>query len=474
MADGVFWSALDRFGQQSVQFVIGVVLARILMPEEFGLIAMLAIFMAIAQTFIDGGFGQALIQSQSVDRTAECTIFYFNILVGFTAVGLLFLAAPWIAAFYEQPSLVALTRVLALNLVINAFGIVQTAILTKRMNFKIQLKVGLIATILSGVVGITMAYRGFGVWSLVALSISSNLARTALLWLLHSWRPVWTFNWASLRTLFGFGSMLLLSSLLFVVFRNIYLLVIGKLFTSADLGFYTRADQMQRLSTDNLSDVVCRVTFSAFSSVQDDKERLKNGVQKAMAIIVLFNFPIMVGLIVVAEPLVHVLLTDKWLPSVPYLQLLCLVGLVHPFHAVNVNVLAAQGRSDLVFKLALFKRALIVISIAVTFRWGISALICGQLLVSCMTYYSDSYYTGKFLGYTMLKQIRDVLPTFILAVVMGICVWAIAYLPFESTAILLATQILTGGAIYIGCCYLFRLSAFIEAVELINLRVSKQ
>jgi len=238
-----------------------------------------------------------------------------------------------------------------------------------------------------------MAYKGFGVWSLVAQSLSQNLFRTCLLWLVMSWRPSWTFSLKSLRTLFSFGSKLLFSGLLDVLFQNIYLVVIGKLFSPADLGFYSRAKEFSQLPVHNLSSSIGRVTYPVFSSIQNDKNRLRDGVRKTLSMMAILTFPLMIGLMVVAKPLVIILIGDRWLPSVPYLQLLCIVGLLYPLHAINLNVLKAQGRSDLFLKLEVIKKFNALIAILVTYRWGITAMIIGQIVTSIIAYYLNSYFT---------------------------------------------------------------------------------
>ena len=335
---GVFWSFLERVGHQGVQFCLSIILARFLLPEEFGLIAMLVVFLALAQTMVDSGFGQALIQKEDVTHSDQCSVFYFNVFVSCIAAGSLCLAAPWIAEFYAQPMLIPMTRVLSLTLIINSFGLVQTVLLTRVVDFKTQVKVSLIAAILSGSIGVAMAFNGFGVWSLVAQSLSSSLFRTILLWLFDSWRPSLLFSFGSLRDMFGFSSRLLASGLLATLVDNMYAIVIGKLFSAADLGFYSRAQDFQRITVRNMSATVGRVIFPIFSSVQSDKARLKRGVGKVLTTLAMVNFPLMIGLAVVAEPLVIVLLTEKWLPCVPYLQLLCVAGLLRPLVVVNLNV----------------------------------------------------------------------------------------------------------------------------------------
>jgi len=464
----LFWSFFERIGQQGIQLIISIILARLLLPKQFGLIAMLAIFMAVAEAFLNSGFREALIQKKDATYTDECSIFYFNILVGIACAGLLCLVAPLIGSFYEAPVLVPLTRLLSLNLVFNAFAIVHLAILSRRVDFKTQMKTTAIATTLSGIIGITMAYRGLGVWSLVAQSLSSNLFRTILLWIFHRWRPALRFSFASLRTMFSFGSKLLLSGILDTFFQNIYLLVIGKIFTPAALGFYSRAKKLQELPIQNINSPVRRVTFPVFSSIHEDKPRLKQGVRKAVMTLAMMNFPMMIGLAVIAKPLVLVLLTDKWLPCVPYLQLFCVVGMLYPLHVINLNVLIAQGRSDLFLRLEVFKKILVVIAIAVTYRWGIQAMIYGQIGVSILGYYLNSYYTGRLIRYPLKEQVFDLLAYLGMAVVMGIGVYSLQLLPFPNNWSLLISQVLAGVIIYCAMNLIFRTSAFFEIVEIVK------
>ncbi|MCX5807670.1 MAG: lipopolysaccharide biosynthesis protein [Proteobacteria bacterium] len=473
VAHGFFWSLCERIGQQGIQFVIYIILARLLVPEQYGQIAMLSIFMAVAQCFIDSGFGSALIQKQDVNHLDECTVFYFNIIVSFLVVGLLWLAAPWIASFYNMPNLLVLTRVLALNLIINSFGVVQGAILTKHINFKPQMKFNLVATVVSGSIGVIMAYMGYGVWSLVAQSIAVNLVRTALLWLFVNWRPALLFSFNSLRTMFPFGSRLLFSALLDRIYNNLFSIIIGKMFSAADLGFYSRANQMQQLPVDNISASVSRVAYPVFSSIQGDKPRLKVGVHKSLTILAMVNFPLMIGLATVARPLVLVLLTEKWLPCVPYLQLLCMVGLLYPLHAINLSVLVAQGRSDLFFRLEILKKMLGVALIVLTFHWGISVMISGQIVGSIICYFLNSYYTGKFLDYPIVEQLRDLLHSLILSVLMAGGIHVITFLSISQQPFLLIAQIVTGIVLYVVLCRLTKLPSFMESLEMIKPKLTQ-
>jgi teichuronic acid exporter len=456
------WSFVEVVAQKGVQFVIGIVLARLLFPEQFGLIGMLTIFMAVIRTFLDSGFGSALIQKQEITQADICSIFYFNIFVGLAAAGLLCLAAPWIAAFYNQPVLTGLTRALSLTIIIDSFGMIQGTLLVKQINFKTQTKVSLISGALSGIIGVTLAAFGFGVWSLVVQQVSASLFSAVCLWSFSSWRPALIFSFTSLRNMFGYGSRLLFSSLLNQTFDNIYYVVIGRLFPVADLGYFTRAKIMSDLPTITLSSMVARVTFPVFSTIQDDPARLKRGLKKALTILELVNFPMMIGLAVIARPLVMVLLTEKWVACVPYLQLFCVAGLLLPLHTMNLNVLQALGRSDLFLRLEIVKKVMIAIGIAITWRWGISAMIYGMIVNSIIGYYLNSYYTGVLISYPLREQVSDLVPYLIVSIVMGIAVYAVGLLPFTHHWSMLLVQIITGIVIYVILCRVFCLKAFME------------
>jgi teichuronic acid exporter len=466
------WSFLESAGVQGVRFVLGIVLARLLFPEQFGLIGMLTIFIAVAQSFLDSGFGAALIRKRDPTPTDVCSIFYFNIVVGLVAAGILCLAAPWIAAFYNQPILTPLTWALSLTIVINSFGLIQSTILTKQIDFSTQNKTNMIASVLAGIIAVTLAATGFGVWSLVIQQISRTLLQTVFLWFVNAWRPALLFSLKSMREMFRFGSRLLVSGLLDQIFGNMYFLVIGKLFSATDLGFYTRAETFQAAASQSLSTIVGRVTFPVFSAIQDDLARLKRGLKRALTILVLVNFPIMIGLALIARPLVLVLLTDKWAECIPYLQLLCGVGLLFPLHPINLNVLIALGRSDLFLRLKIINMVMIVINIAITWRWGISAMIYGMIVNSFISYYLNSSYTGDLIGYPIREQLRDIFPYLVITALMGVVVYAAGLLPFAKQWTMLFVQITTGIIIYVCLCRIFRLTAFMELCQMIWNRIS--
>lgn len=445
-----------------MRFFIGIILARLLFPEQFGLIGMMTIFMAVAQSFFDSGFGAALIQKREVTATETSSVFYFNIFVGLLAAGLLCLFAPWIADFYNQPILTPLTRALSLTIVINSFGMIQNTILAKQINFKVLTKINLTATILSGIIGVSMAVWGYGVWSLVLQQISKTAIHNILLWFMNSWRPKMIISFKSLRELFAFGSKLLASGLLNQIFDNIYLLVIGKLFSATDLGFYTRAKSLEEIPSRSLAGMVGQVTFPVFSTIKEDQLRLKRVLKKAITAMAIINFPMMIGMALIARPLVMVLLTEKWAESINYLQLLCLLGLLFPLHVINLDLLKALGRSDLFLRLEIIKKFLIVINIVLTWRWGISAMIIGMMGTSIISYYLNSYYTGKLIGYPISEQLKDMFIYLTMAGVMGIVVFGLGFLPFANNLWMILTQIPIGIVVYVGMCRFLRLGQFME------------
>lgn len=463
----VIWSAYDRIGSQLIAFIISVILARQLAPEVFGLIAMLNIFLAIGRSFVDSGFGSALIQRKNTTEEHYSSVFYFNIVLGIVIAIILYFSAPLIADFFEQEILIDLTRVLSLKFLILPFGLIQMNLLMKELNFKDRTKVNVAATTLSGIIGITMAFSGFGVWSLVAKMISRDIFSAIFLWVFNSWRPSLVFSFKAIKELFSFGSRMFFSGLLNVVFTNIYQIIIGRFFSPASLGFYTKARTIQRMPTKNISSIVSTVTFSSFSKIQDDAVRLKRGIKTAINYLMYINVPMMAGLALVARPFVIVLLTEKWLPIVPYIQILCLAGLLFPLHVMNLNVLKAQGRSDLFFRLEILKKVLTVINILITYRIGIIALIWGQVIVSFLAYLLNSYFTGKFIDFSAYDQTKEIIPYFFQTLLMGIAVYFVDFIDISNNFLLLITQVLTGMLSYFILSIIFKLPVFYEILDLL-------
>jgi O-antigen/teichoic acid export membrane protein len=431
---------------------------------------MVSFFVAISQTLVDSGFGAALIQKRDADHLDECSVFYFNLAVGALGASALFFLAPWVARFYSQPILESITRWMSLLLVISSFGTIQHRILMKRLDFRSLFRVSAIATPISGFLGVGLAYAGFGVWSLVVQQLVFNSLYVGLLWLFVGWRPRWRFSLASLQSMFGFGSRLLATGMLDSVFQNIYDLVIGKLFSAAELGFYSRAMMTQQLLAQNLNATVSRVTFPIFASIQNDKLRLREGARKGLVFLGTINFPLMIGLSVVSRSFVSVVFSDKWLPCVPYLQLLCIVGLLYPLGTINLHLLSAQGRSDLTLRLELIKKFVAVLMLMFGIAWGILGIAIGQVCTSIFGYYINCFYTGRLIGYSFVEQVKDLLPMLSIALVMGAGVSLIGWIEYSSELMRLAAQVVTGVVSYGTLCRVHRIESY-QAME--NLVVSR-
>jgi O-antigen/teichoic acid export membrane protein len=465
------WSFIESIVMRGIQFIIGVILARLLFPEQFGLIGMLLIFIALARTFAESGFGAALIQKRDATQIDICSIFYFNLFVGLMAAGLLILAAPWIARFYNQPVLTPLMRVLSLTIVINSFAMIQENLLYREINFKAQTLISLIAGLLSGGVGIGFALAGFGVWSLAIQQVSVSFFRAVCLWVVSPWRPAAVFSLDALRKMFGFSSRLLFTGLLNQVFDNIYYLVIGKLFSAGDLGRFTRARTFQDLPSQTLADVVGRVAFPVFSRCQDDSARLKRGLKKISTAMAMLNFPLMIGLAATAHPFVMVLLGQKWTGCVPYLQSFCALGLMYPLFAMNLKLLESKGRSDLTLRLQVINRILTVVGILITWRWGISAMILGLTVAQAVSFYFNCVLVEDLIDYSPMEYLRDLAPYFMIATLMGVIVFFVGLLRLPGNLLMLSVQGFVGTAVYLSLCWVLQLSAFVEVKQEVHDRL---
>jgi O-antigen/teichoic acid export membrane protein len=466
---GFIWNVLERVGYQVITFIPTILLARLLAPEQFGLIGMLAIFMLLANTFLDSGFGVALIQKRDATYVDECSIFYFNLVIGIFLTLALCLAAPLIAAFYNQPELTNLTRVMSLRILINSFNLIQTVRLTRSLDFKTQVKAKLLAAFSAGLIAVVLAYFGFGVWSLVAENILDGLISTVALWIVCDWRPRLVFSLQSLKGMFNFGSRMLTSSLVTVVFDNLYQMFIGKVFSAAALGYYTRANTVRQVAMDSTSNAIGRVMFPALASVKDEPERLQRGYRKSVMLSTFVNFPIMIGLIVVARPLILVLFSAKWLTSATFLQLLSVTGLLSPLQVINLDVLKVKGRSDLFLKISLINRVAIIANIFITYRWGINAMLIGQIGVALIAYFLNSYYSERLIGYSMKSQVKDVLPSFFYSCLMGGGAALVGLLLREANSfVTLFAQTGAGVILYLLIGYLTKSELLAETFDIIK------
>jgi len=465
---GLTWSFIDSFVGQGITFIVGIILARILSPREFGLVGMLTIFIAISQSFINSGFSQALIRKQDCTQTDCSTVFYFNIVVGIFFYILLFVFANTISIFFHEPILKDLIRVLGLVLIINSFTIIQSTLLTKRIDFKLQAKISIISSFVSGVISIHMAYTGWGVWSLVALTLLRYTMSSLLLWYWNKWKPAWQFSQKSFKELFSFGSKLLVSGLINTLYINIYYVIIGKYFTSVQLGYYTRAEQFQSLPSANLQGIVGRVSYPILSSIQDDMPRLKETYKKIIRSTMLVTFVLMLGMVAIAKPMILTLIGAKWEPCVIYLQMLCFVGMLYPLHAINLNMLNVQGRSDLFLRLEIIKTILAVPVIIVAVFFGIKAMIIGMIFLSIIAYYLNSYWSGRLINYSWRDQIKDILPSFMIAAVMSAIVFIEGMFFRLPPLPMLLIQVITGAILTFSICEIIRFKDYLYIKEIVN------
>ena len=429
---------------------------------------MLTIFIAISTSFIDSGFSQALIRKKDCTPEDYSTVFYFNFIVGLLTYLILFFSAPFISAFFKEPQLTPLVRVFGFVLIIDSFSIIQRTTLTKRIDFKLQTRISIISALFSGFVGIAMAYAGYGVWSLVFKTISMKAINSALLWLWNKWRPIKKFSRRSFKELFSFGSKLLASGLIDTAYRNIYYLIIGKYFSAAELGFYTRADMFNNLPSQNINGIISRVSYPVLATLQNDDDQLKAGYKRLITCTMLITFVLMMGMAAVAESMVITLIGDQWRPSIIYLQMLCFVGMLYPLHALNLNVLKVKGRSDLFLKLEIIKKILAIPTIVIGVFFGIKIMIAGMIVNSLIAYYLNSYWAGKFINYPMREQILDIMPSFGIALSSGLLVYASGYFLPDIYLLKLILQILIGAGLTFFLCELFRLSEYIYIKDIIR------
>lgn len=464
---GLKWSFIESVFNQGIQFIVGIILARILSPNEFGLIGMLTFFIAISQSFIDSGFSQALIRKQNCTDADYSTVFYFNLIIGILFYLLLFFSAGLISDFYSEPQLFNLIRVLGIVLIINATTILQRTILTKEINFKLQTRISIIASITSGVVGIWMAYSGYGVWSLVGKTIVQQLTNSLLLWLWNRWIPGWVFDKESFKELFSFGSRLMFSGLLDTTYKNLYYLIIGKFFSPVQLGYYTRAEQFSNLPSANITGIIQRVSYPVLASIQDEPEHLKMGYKKIIKVTMLISFTLMLAMAAIAKPMINVLIGPQWTTAATYLQLLCFVGMIYPLHVLNLNILNVKGRSDLFLKLEIIKKILSIPIIIVGIMIGIKAMILGMFIFSIVAYFINSYWSGLLINYSVKEQLIDIVPSFLFAVFLSSCIFLPTQLFHFSMSLMLLFQIISGILFFFILVSIFKIEPYIEIKKIV-------
>lgn len=467
---GFFWSGIGDVANKGVGFLFGIVLARLLDPADYGLTAMIGVFMSIASTFVDSGFKSALIRKEEISEADYSTAFFFNVLVSLVCYLLLFMVSPSIATFYNRPILSPILRLQALSVIINAFTLVPFTRFTRKIDFKTQSKILVTSNVLSCVIGILFAFWGYGVWALVAMNLSYSLSSAILLWISSPWKPIRCFSKSSFDYLFGYGSKLLATGLLNTIFNNINPIVIGRLFSASSLGYYTKALGVADIPSTNVTVMIQRVTFPVMSQMQNDIEKLRHNYRKLIKMSAYIIFPLSIGLAAVSYPLVSFLYGEKWTPCVPYLQVICFSVMWYPIHSLNLNLLQVKGRSDLFLKLEIIKKILFVFVIVFAIPFGVMGICVGGVVSSLLSLVINTYYTGKLIDVGYFVQMRDVAKSLINSLIMGL----IAFLISRLTSIDIVNVVLgivIGATYYMASSYILKFQEFKETMNLFKNRM---
>lgn len=464
---GVFWSAFERFGTQGLQFVFGILIARILLPEEYGVVALLYVFIEISNCFIDSGFANALIRKPDRTETDFSTVFYYNLAVALLFYALLWFASPYIAAFYEVPLLESLTKVVGLGLIIGSIQGVMGTKLMIALDFKTKAKISIPTNIITGVVGLWMAYSGYGVWTLVFPNLIAGVFTIFMYWFYLRWLPSLSFSRKSFKEMFSFGSKLLASSLLDKIYVNLYTMTIGKVFSLEALGLYKRAGMLASFPSSNITGILQNVTFPVLSSIQNEDERVEGAYRRFIRMSVFVVFPLMMGLSAVADPFIRILLTDKWEGAIYLLQIICFSMMWYPVHAINLSLLQIKGRSDYFLQLEVIKKIQGIIILCLTLPFGLVAMCYGSVIASLISLVWNTYYTKKIIGYGYFSQMRDIMPVLLHSLIMFVLVLVIVYL-MPTLWLKLIGGVVVGTIYYIGGAYIMRFDELNEIYAIVK------
>lgn len=458
---GIGWNSIDRIANYGIGFLVGIVLARLLSPEEYGLIGIIGVFIAIFNTILDSGLSIALIRKQLVTDIDYCTVFWTNLLLSFVLTAILFFCAPKISVFFGRTELIPYIHVMSFVLVINALSITQQARLTKRIDFKTQTKISLVAHTLSGVIGIIMAYSGLGIWALVAQQMTSRLFTTVMLWIYNKWWPSLVFSWISFKELFRFSWKLLVAQIINSLFNQLNQAVVGKYYSPIMLGQFTRAQHYGQLVSSSVGDVVLKVSLPVMSSIQNEDNRLLRAFRIIIKTTMLISSVLLIGMAACAKSLIFVLIGEQWLPCVPMLQLLCFGLMLYPLHQVNINMLLVQGRSDINLLLQIAKSILAIVPILIGIFVGIYPMILSSVVVSWVALLLNAFYSGRKFNYSWWKQLKDIAPSLIIAIIMAIPMFFLSYLPL-SLYVILPIQIIVGFISLIVLCELWKREEYLQ------------
>ncbi len=465
--NGLTWSFLDNFLNQIIQLVVGIILARLLSPTDFGLMGMIMIFFAVSTTLIDGGLGDALVRKIDCNDVDYNTVFYFNLGIGIILFLILLFAAPLIADFFSEPRLINLIRVLSFTTIITSLGIVHSADLLKRIDFKTRTKISLISNVSSSLIAIIMAYKGFGVWSLVTKQILANLIGTSTLWFYNKWLPKVKFSVKSFKELFSVGSKILASGLLNTFFSNFYYLIIGKYFSAQILGYYTRATSFASLPSLSINYVIQRVSYPVLVNIKDDDIRLKAALKKLIKNSTFISFTFMIGLVGTAEPLILTLIGEKWRPSIHFLQLISFSLIFYPLQSLNLNVLLIKGRTDIYLRMEMLMKILIIPVVLIGILFSIELMLIGMILHSLITTLIIINYSGNILDYHTREQFNDILPALIIAIIEGALMLIINQAFLLKPLFILSIQVFVSITFIITVCEIVKLDSYLEIKEII-------
>jgi teichuronic acid exporter len=471
---GILWSAFDRIGYQLISIGITIILARLLTPADYGTIGMLTLFIALSNLFIESGLGQALIQKKEPSDEDISTVFYYNFLLSILLYIILFVSAPIIAHFFKLPILIPITRILGLTIIINSLSIVQITVLQKNINFKSISIINLASCALSGTLAIVLATKGYGVWSLVYYTLSSAVFKFILFWIFAKWLPSMIFSISSFKSLFGFGSKILMAGLLGTITNNLINLVVGKLYVPSVLGFYTQARRIMEIPSVNITQIIQNVSYPLLAKIQDDEQKLKTAYRKIYVMTSFILLPTMLGMIILSEPIIYFLLGKQWLKCVALLQWLCVFGLLNPLSAINVNILKVKAKTAIYLKLSLFNQILQLLILLITVSFGIETMTIGIAIYSIIFFTRNSYISGKEISYPLLEQLSDIKVIFFITIIMISIVWMISKFILTNTIWNLLLLILVGILVYIIFSILFLkpiINEIKEFIKVINFKV---
>lgn len=472
VSKGLLWNTIHNLSMKGIQFLLMLFMARLLSPDDYGTVGLLAIFIQLSNTFAESGFSLALVRKQDRTQVDLSTAFYFNIVVGIICYFIVFCIAPWVADFYNKPILTSLLRVLALTIPISSLSTVLVAMMNYNMQFKKQAMISITHTLVSGVLGLAMAFMGYGVWALVGQSLIATCLGTVLCWLLNRWHPSWIYSWKSFREMFGFSSKLLLTRIIDTIYGNVYSIVIGKVFSPATLGHYSRAQNWATMPSTNVVSIFNNVSFASLSKIQDDIEQLSRVYRKMVKTSAFIIFPLMLGLSVVSRPLIYFTIGEKWQLCAQILQIICFMFVFTPIQCLSINLIQAKGRSDLSLKISVIGKVLSVIVLVGSLPLGIIPMCWFSVLSSIIILSIDFFYVGKLLHISVFEQLKDLFPSACLSAIMYIAVFFTISL-FTTDWTQLLAGIFVGMALYTGLAYVFKMKSLYDTIGVIKNMVHK-